>query len=201
MIFTKFFLPLVANFLSVILRYKSSSRSHQKRHSNRNAAHIQLFIKKNFFLKYPKFPTKISKNLQTRFYLVQGSLQTQNLLPLKIWGQVFFQGKGTFVPRDQLQAPKKQGSRIGRAKRLPPLESSDICLSDEPKTSDLPCLQRPQWPISQNRIVQKSRFSMNELEAENFRIAYWRPDEHLNFFFFQQFFLDFEILGPKVDEL
>ena len=42
---------------------------------------------------------------------------------------------------------------------------------------------------------------MIELEAENFRVAYWRPDEHLNFFFFQQFFLDFEILGPKVGEL
>jgi len=44
------------------------------------------------------------------------------------------------VPRDQLQAPKKQGSRIDGAKRLPPQESLDICLADEPKTSDLPCL-------------------------------------------------------------
>ena len=153
MIFTKFFLPLVANFLSVILRHKSSSRMHQKRHSARFTEHIQLFQKKIFFLKNPFFPTKISNFLQTRFYLVHRSLQRLFLLPVKISGQVFFQGKGTFVPRDQLQASKKQGSRIGRAKRLPPLESSDICLSDEPKTSDLPCLQRPQWPISQNRIV------------------------------------------------
>ena len=38
---------------------------------------------------------------------------------------------------------------------------------------------------------------MIELEAENFRVAYWRPDEHLNFFFFSTIFSRFRDFGTK----
>ena len=93
MIFTKFFLPLVANFLSVILRYKSSSRSHQKRHSSRFTEHISFFYFFLFFLIFLFFGYKIFVSYRKIFFGVRGSCSPFFYSLLKFQVKYFFREK------------------------------------------------------------------------------------------------------------